>query len=178
MTNAVVEEKANAILKAENPASEPVGPTWANRYLIRHGDALRKHWSKPLDRNRVNSATPEAVDAYFKHYISIVGSNGNKIVPELQFAFDETGLQPSIFRSQRVIGGKERKHTTSSTGSDRQLVTFVPVISAANKFVMGMMIYPGAQVRKSYLGTQGNPHNLMYVFKSVSGFETLQDFIL
>jgi hypothetical protein len=161
VTNSILEQKANAILEAETPGTEPVGKNWVTHFLLWHGDWLRKHWSRPLDKVWVASATPEAVEAYFNHYISIVGMDGSKITPELQFAFDETGLQPSIFCSQKVVGTTDKKYSTVASGTNRQLVTFVPVISAAGKLIMGMMIYPGAQVRKTYFGEKGNPHRLL-----------------
>lgn len=100
VTNALLQEKANRILLAQNPNAQKVGLNWVNRFLIRHGEKLRHHWSRPLDRIRATSSTQEAVNAYFEQYISIVGEDGSKIDPMLQFAFDETGIQPSMFHSE------------------------------------------------------------------------------
>ena len=162
VTNALLQEKANRILFAQNPNAEGVGHNWVNRFLIRHGEKLRHHWSRPLDRIRATSSTQAAVDAYFQQYISIVGEDGSKIDPKLQFAFDETGIQPSMFHSERVIGSSvPGAFTPVASGTDRQLTTFVPVISAANQFVTGLMIFPTKHMQTSYLGIEGNPHGLL-----------------
>jgi hypothetical protein len=162
VTNRLLEEKANHILLAQNPNAGCVGRNWVNRFLIRHGDNLRHHRSRPLDCIRATSSTQEAVDAYFKQYISIVGEHGSKIDPALQFAFDETGIQPSMFHSERVIGSSmPGAFTPVASGTDHQLTTFVPVISTANQFVTGLMIFPAKHMRTSYLGIKGNPHGLL-----------------
>lgn len=163
LSNALLEEKANRILLAQDPNAEPVGVSWVTRYLTRRGDKLRSHWSRPLERIRQTSATEEAVRAYFKQYISLVGEDGSKIEPHLQFAFDETGLQPSLFRSERVIGHARARYATTTSSTNRQLTTFVPVISAGGNFITGLMIFPAKFVRQSYLGSKGNPHDLRFV---------------
>jgi hypothetical protein len=163
LTNSLLEERANEIIKARNPNAKLVGVTWINRFLTRHHNTLRRHWSSPLDRVRITSSTQEAVDKYFEHYISIVGKDGSKIDPALQYGFDETGLQPSMSRKKRVIGNAKRKGTRVARGSDRQNTTFVPVISADGKFVLGLMIYAGKFLQASYVGSKGNPHDLVYV---------------
>jgi hypothetical protein len=163
LTNSLLEERANEILKARDPNAKPVGATWITRFMARHHDTLRHHWSCPLDRVRITSSTQEAVDKYFEHYISIVGKDGGKIDPALQYAFDETGLQPSMSRKQRVIGDAKKKGTRVAKGSNRQNTTFVPVISGDGKFILGLMIYAGEFLHATYVGTKGNPHNLVYV---------------
>jgi hypothetical protein len=125
---------------------------------------LRCHWSRPLDNIRSTSATKEAVSSYFQQYISVVGEDGSKIAPELQYALDETGLQPSLFYSQRVIGSATSSSAPTATATDRELTTYIPVISASGELVMGLVIFKGKYLRASFLGTKGNPHDLMYVF--------------
>jgi hypothetical protein len=163
LTNSLLADKALRILQARDPAAKPVGNHWVNRFLIRHGDKLRRHWSRPLDNIRSTSATQEAVDSYFKQYISLVGEDGSKIAPELQYAFDETGIQPSLFHSKRVIGSAQSSSAPTATATDRELTTYLPVISASGTLVMGLVIFKSKYLRQSFLGTKGNPHDLMYV---------------
>jgi hypothetical protein len=163
LTNSLLAAKALRILQARDPAAKPVGNHWVNRFLIRHGDKLRRHWSRPLDNIRSTSATQEAVDSYFDQYISLVGEDGSKIAPELQYAFDETGIQPSLFHSKRVIGSAQSSSAPTATATDRELTTYLPVISASGTLVMGLVIFKSKYLRQSFLGTKGNPHDLMYV---------------
>lgn len=163
LTNSLLAAKALRILQARDPSAKPVGDHWVNRFLIRHGDKLRRHWSRPLDNIRSTSATEEAVNSYFQQYISLVGEDGSKIAPELQYAFDETGIQPSQFHSKRVIGSAKSSSAPTATATDRELTTYLPVISASGTLVMGLVIFKSKYLRQSFFGTKGNPHDLMYV---------------
>ena len=161
-------DKANHILKAMDPDAAPVGPTWITRFLNRHKDKIQSQKSRPLERIRAISATRAAADAYFAHYVSIVGELGEKIDPSLQFAFDETGLQPSIYHSKTVIGRAGSKRTRVPTSSNRVNTTFVPVISADGKLVMSLVIFKGSCLRVAWAGKNGNPSNILYVFSFCS----------
>jgi Tc5 transposase DNA-binding domain/DDE superfamily endonuclease len=172
LTNALLADKALRILQATNPLAKPLGDHWVNRFLIRHGDALRRHWSRPLDNIRSTSATAEAVNSYFDQYISLVGEDGSKIAPELQYAFDETGIQPSLFYSKRVIGSAQSSSAPTATATDRELTTYLPVISASGTLVMGLVIFKSKYLRQSFLGTKGNPHDLMYVLLLTDHIDT------
>jgi hypothetical protein len=83
------------LLQSTNP-----GPTlrlgWAGRFISRHQDKLAGHWSRPFDHIRAMSATPEAMDKYFMQYKSIVGENGEKLSPDRQFAYNDSGILHSM----------------------------------------------------------------------------------
>ena len=163
LSNEALEERANDILKAMDPDSKPVGVAWITRFINRHKDKITHQKTHPLERVRAISATRAAIDAYFAHYTSIVGELGEKIDPSLQFAFDETGLQPAIYHSRSVVGRTGSKGAHVTTSSNRINTTFVPVISADGKLVMSLMIFKGTYLKAGCTGKNGNPFNILYV---------------
>lgn len=156
LTPALIREHAILIYKSTNP-NGTLGRSWTGRFLDRHGDELRRHWSRPLDRIRAMSATPAIMKHYFDCYKSIVGEHGEKIPPHRQFAYDESGVLRGHGQRTRVIAGYKNKAAKVNKGGSRELITFVPVISANGTLVDSLVVFPGKLLRRDWI--QDNPGN-------------------
>jgi hypothetical protein len=158
---AALHEKALQLLHSTHPGGI-LGRSWVGRFLARHRDRLACHWSRPFDRLRAMSATPEAIDKYFAQYKSIVGETGEKLPPNRQFAFDETGILRGMGVRNRVISSHTNKAAKVNSGGSRELITFVPIISGDGELVTGMTVFPGKILRKDWV--EKNPGGFAYVF--------------
>jgi hypothetical protein len=157
----VIREKAQLIARATKPGIF-IHPRWIDRFLTRHQDRLSCHWSRPLDKVRALSATREAIDGYFNIYKSLVGENGEKIPPNRQFAFDECGVLRGYNQPIRVVGARSHTAPKANTSGERELITFVPVISGAGSLVTSLVIFPAARVHPAWV--KNNPGKFRSVF--------------
>lgn len=154
LTPALIYEHALLVYKSTNPAGT-LGTSWVNRFIDRHQDDLVRHWSRPLDRVRAMSATPSTIKRFYDTYKSVVGPDGEKIPPHRQFAYDECGVQRGHSQRTRVITGRQNKHAKVNKGGSRELITFIPVISAAGQLVSSVVVFPGKLLRQSWV--KNNP---------------------
>ncbi|KAG8868573.1 hypothetical protein FRC20_003127 [Serendipita sp. 405] len=156
MSRELLHEYAEAVLHATKPGDK-LGGSWIDRFLTRHEDKLSRKWTRPRDQVRAISATPEAINSYFNAYKSIVGEQGEKIPPHQQFAFDETGTMRGYNQPRRCIVGREVVRAVRNSGGSRELITYVPVISASGELVENLVIFPGKSLRKDWI--RNNPYN-------------------
>lgn len=151
---------AQELTRSVQPGAR-LGRFWVDRILTRNQDKLTRQWSRPLDKVRSASATPEAVRDYFDMYKALVGENGEKIPPHRQFAYDETGVLRGYNQPQRSIVAHNAVQANRNSSGSRELITFVPLISAAGKFIDGLAIFPGKLLRKEWV--RKNPKDFAYV---------------
>ena len=150
LTPKLIGEQALLVYRSTNPDGT-LSPSWTDRFLDRHIDQLGRHWSRPLDRVRAMSATPGAMKRYFDAYKSIVGENGEKIPPHRQFAYDECGVQRGYSQPTRVVSSRHNKAAKVNKGGSRELITFIPVISAAGELAYSVVVFPGKLLRTAWI---------------------------
>lgn len=95
------------------------------------------------------------MDGYFDAYRSIVGENGEKIPPHRQFAYDESGVQRGKGQKSRVVSSRNNKAAKVNCGGNRELITFVPIISGAGELINGLVVFPGKVLRRPWI--ESNP---------------------
>jgi hypothetical protein len=156
LTPALIHEHALLVYHSTHPGGT-LGLSWTNRFMDRHGEELRRHWSRPLDKIRAISATPAIMEEYFKTYKSIVGEDGKKIPPHRQFAYDESGVLRGHSQPTRVVSGHGNQAPKVNKGGSRELITFVPIISGAGKLINSLVVFPGKLLRRDWI--QDNPGN-------------------
>jgi hypothetical protein len=145
-----VHDRAVQLLQSTNPGAT-LGLGWAGRFISRHQDKLASHWSRPFDRIRAMSATPEAMDNYFMQYKSIVGENGEKLSPDRQFVYNESGILRSMGVRSRVVSSRTNVAAKVNHGSSRELITFVPIICGNGELITGLTVFPGKILRKDWV---------------------------
>lgn len=160
LTPALIYEYALLLYQSTNPGGT-LGRSWVGRFLDRHADVLRRHWSRPLDRIRAMSTTPAIIDRYFECYKSVVGEHGEKIPPHRQFAYDESGVLRGHSQRSRVVAGHANKAAKVNKGGSRELITFVPIICATGELTDSLVVFPGKLLRRDWI--QVNPGNYAYV---------------
>jgi len=149
-------EHATAILQTAK-SGEKLSSRWVDHFLRRHQDRLGQQWTHPHERIRSASATPELISGYFAAYKSIFGENGEKIPAHRQFAMDETGVLLGSNQRKRCIIDRKQLCATRNASSRRDLITYVPIISAAGKLVENLVIFPGKKMMKNWVAK--NPKN-------------------
>lgn len=160
LTPALIHDHALLVYRATYP-NGMLGRSWTNRFLDRHGDELRRHWSRPLDKIRAISATPAIIAKYFTNYKAVVGENGEKIPPDRQFAYDESGVLRGYSQPTRVISSHKNKAAKVNKGGSRELTTFVPIISGDGKLLNSLVVFQGKLLRRDWI--ECNPGNYAYV---------------
>ena len=150
----VIWEKAQLIAQATKPGIV-ISTRWTDRFLARHQDSLGCHWSWPLDKVWALSATCEAIDGYFSVYKYLVGENGEKIPPNCQFAFDECGVLRGYNQPVRVVGARSHTAPKANISGERELITFVPVISGAGSLVTSLVVFPATRIHPAWV--RNNP---------------------
>lgn len=151
---AVVHERALQLLQSTNP-NATLGLRWFRRFVVRHHDKLSCHWSRPFDKVRAFSATPAAMDGYFRQYFSIVGEDGSKLDKSRQFAYDESGVLRGMGIRSRVVSSRNNKAAKVNCGGSRELITFVPIICATGELVTSLAVFPGKLLREDWV--KSNP---------------------
>lgn len=155
LTSSLIHEQATLVYRSTTPGGI-LGVSWTPRFLDRR-EELSRHWSRPLDKVRAMSATPGAMKQYFETYKSLVGEHGELIPPHRQFAYDECGVQRGHGQRSRVVSSRHNKAAKINKGGSRELITFIPIISASGKLVSSVVVFPGKLLRKPWI--ENNPGN-------------------
>ncbi|KIM21674.1 hypothetical protein M408DRAFT_80208 [Serendipita vermifera MAFF 305830] len=108
------------------------------------------------------SATPAIMKQYFDCYKSVVGEHGEKIPPHRQFAYDESGVLRGHSQRACVIAGRKNKAAKVNKGGSRELITFIPVISATGHLLDSLVIFPGKLLRRDWI--ENNPGKYAHSF--------------
>lgn len=134
-----------------------INPAWIRRFFARHQDLLSRHWARPLDRVCAISATPAIIENYFKTYKSIVGEHGEKIPPHCQFAYDESGILCGLNQPSWVVSSRNGVSPKVNVSGNRELITFIPIISGEGKLINSLIIFPGKTLMPAWV--KENPGN-------------------
>jgi hypothetical protein len=135
-----LEQYANLVRKAWlGPNCEPVGESWAGRFLDRHRDTLQTHWSRPLNTQRARALNPETKKKWFELVDEFIVKAG--VSPENIYGMDESGFPPSDQGVRRVIGGRGTKTQHAQGGANRENVTVLVTICADGTTVSPMIIF-------------------------------------
>ncbi|KAI0996722.1 hypothetical protein K3495_g11460 [Podosphaera aphanis] len=94
-----------------------VGKNWVYRFLLRHPQ-IKGMTGKPLDKARVEAATPELIDSFYTLFESV--KRDFHILPENIWNMDEHGLGLGICTKQRIIGASDKISTYRKSPEDRE----------------------------------------------------------
>lgn len=149
LTHRLIEEKANAILKAKfGDDFKGVGVNWVENWVRRWDDHISVHWSTSLEKIRASSLNPENV----KHWFSLVKETIEleEITQERIYAMDETGLMMGVGRRTKVIGEAGRRVQHNQRGGGRELTSVLPPICADGTCLRPTVIFKGKNMLRCW----------------------------
>lgn len=149
MTHDMIYECATTILEAHDPTKLPLGKNWVDRFIDRHRDRLKTHWSRSLDKVRANAVCPEIVLHFLEHviYPFIVEP---KIPPELLHGSDEAGFFPGANESEVVVGRRGSKVAYKQGTENRETVTTLVTICADGTWCRPLIIFKAKRFQKAW----------------------------
>ncbi|KAI1002970.1 hypothetical protein K3495_g5235 [Podosphaera aphanis] len=124
-----------------------VGNNWVYRFLLRHPQ-IKGMTGKPLDKARVEAATPELIDGFYTLFESV--KRDFHILPENIWNMDEHGLGLGICTYQRIIGASDKSSTYRKAPENREWVSIVETISVDGRKTRPLIIFKGAAPQSNW----------------------------
>lgn len=159
LTSKLIHEQALLICHSIN-MNGTLGISLTKQFLDQHDNELWHHWSCPFDCIRAMSANPVTISHYFQAYKSIAGENGKKIPVHCQFAYDESGVLHGHAQRTQVITSHTNKATKFNKGGNWELITFIPLISAARELIDSLVVFLGKLLCQYWI--ENNPGCYMH----------------
>jgi len=105
------------------PNNKPMSNNWLYGFLHRWGNQIASLSAKRLESTRAKSATPEAIDIYFKNLYNTLTTYNLLDKPHLIFNMDETGITPE-HRPPNIIApvGVKAQAVTSPRSSTTTII--------------------------------------------------------
>jgi hypothetical protein len=104
-----------------------LGQRWITRFLKRHPN-LKTQRTYRVHQNRLNGATPDAINGFFDTYEKLVTQRA--ILPSNIWNFDETGIAQGLGINGMVVGSSGKRRTYSKDTGAREWSTILHAISA------------------------------------------------
>ena len=126
---AIVEEIANTMLRAKNPARpQTVGTKWVANFVKRHPE-LSSVYNRKFDIQRAEVEDPKLISLWFKLVEDTIAKYG--VAEEDIFNFDETGFQMGVISTSKVITSSDRKgRLRTKQPGNRKWVTAIEAVNA------------------------------------------------
>lgn len=158
-----IKEVGEKIARARHGDSFPedgLGKNWSGRFLQKHSNRLSPYWTHGLDHSRARAVNPTTKEAYFELLAKVIRGDGteeDKIVDELKYGADETGMQQGVGGRERVVGPKGQSVQHQQQGGDRENITVLCTICADGTSLPPAVIFKGEYFQTSW--AQENPLN-------------------
>lgn len=139
-----VEEIARAYYGDQFPESG-VGRCWMTRFVERHRDRIRAHWSHALDNSRARAGNPHTKKAFFDLLEEVLAptEGDGAIPPELIYGADETGIQKGVGVREYVLGPSDGSIVHQQRSGDRENITVIVTICADGTSLPPAVIFKG-----------------------------------
>lgn len=144
LTPNLLRRHAEDILKSKLGDGFPpngIGKHWADCFITKQGDRLKKYFSKGLDAKHARAVNPAAHAAWFK----LLGETLEKynISQENIYGSDETGFLLRKLTSNIVIGPVNQKIVYEVGPENRENVTVLCTICADGTSLPPLVIFKG-----------------------------------
>ena len=139
---AIVEEIANTMLRAKNPARpQTVGTKWVANFVKRHPE-LSSVYNRKFDIQRAEVEDPKLISLWFKLVGDTIAKYG--VLEEDVFNFDETGFQMGVISTSKVITSSDRKGRprTKQPGNWKWVIA-IEAIGARGQAIPPFIIFDG-----------------------------------
>jgi hypothetical protein len=148
MSHKAIVAHANSIIIARSGKTIDPDSNWVDRFLQRHHEELKTHWSQPLDMQRAGSLNPAAVSAWFdlvKEHIA-----DPNIRAEDVYGMDESGFPLGANGRERVVGRRGTKTQHKRGGGDKENVTVIVTICTDGTVLRPTIIFKGQEIQKKW----------------------------
>lgn len=146
ISRTVVKALAVAIIKESGRSTvvnleRGLSDNWWSRFRARHPE-LSARVPDPLNRARVQGATPAAIKGFFDVYEPIFVSHSLEHKPHLIFNCDETEFSDKLKSREKVLCQKDRKHIyQEQQHTTREHITVHCCVSAAGESIPAFIIF-------------------------------------
>lgn len=136
-----------------------IGQNWADRFVTKHSDRLKKYMSRGLDAKRARAVNPVLHASWFE----MLGETIRKynISDDCTFGSDETGFLLRELTSDKVIGPVGEKIIYEVGEENREQVTAICTICADGTALPPLVIFKGTCFFVKW--GEDNPLNCSYV---------------
>lgn len=118
-----------------------IGQNWADRFVTKHGNRLKKYLSKGLDAKRARAVNPVLHSSWFEMLGEIIRKYD--ISEDCTFGSDETGFLLQELTSNKVIGPVREKIIYEVGEENREQVTAICTICADGTALPPLVIFKG-----------------------------------
>jgi hypothetical protein len=137
---------------------EPVGQTWALRFLKRYSDKeflIRNQ--ETLDLARFRAHQPATISLYFEKLQAALKKYNIRL--EDLYNMDKTGFRIGVGGRKKVVTRNSRRRAYAPSSTNRNFVTVVECVSADRNFIPPMVILPGKNVMEVWVTKTGLPED-------------------
>ena len=141
---------AACVLQAGGDAT-PLGRRWLDAFFKRN-PTCKTMPSKRMDTARLNGATVEVIQPWFRH---LAVPEINRIHQIDRYNMDETGIMEGLSSNGLVVGIAEMRTALKKDDGRRNWTTIIECISATGWYLPPLVIWKGINVQQQWFPTEG-----------------------